>query len=163
MGREFETLGEGIFHALLEDDVKKRREVAKAWQDSVLPILHKALPDVVTDFVETALGNYKETPDAFRRERISNILTREACNLVLEVKVVRKEREAPRQRAAAGALTPEQEWSGGEGARGYGGRPPSDDRSDSMNPNNAAHEAAVDNRANQMNPNNPAYHSSRGG
>ena len=43
------------------------------------------------------------------------------------------------------------------------GRSPNDDRSDSMNPNNEAYQAAMDNRSDQLNPNNPAYHSSRGG
>ena len=41
-------------------------------------------------------------------------------------------------------------------------RSPNDDRSDSMNPNNDAYDAAMDNHANQMNPNNDAYWSSRG-
>jgi hypothetical protein len=39
---------------------------------------------------------------------------------------------------------------------------PNDDRSDSLNPNNPAHDASQDNRANQLNPNNPAYRSSHG-
>ncbi len=43
------------------------------------------------------------------------------------------------------------------------GRLPNDDRSDSFNPNNPAHQASRDNRSNQLNPNSPAYHSSRGG
>ena len=42
------------------------------------------------------------------------------------------------------------------------GRPPNDDRSDSMNPNSDSYQAAMDNHANQMNPNNDAYWSSRG-
>jgi len=42
------------------------------------------------------------------------------------------------------------------------GRSPSDDRSDSMNPNNDAYQASMDNRSDQMNPNNDAYWSSRG-
>ncbi|PKB82199.1 MAG: hypothetical protein BZY88_04875 [SAR202 cluster bacterium Io17-Chloro-G9] len=37
-----------------------------------------------------------------------------------------------------------------------------DDRSNSLNPNNAANQASSNNRSNQMNPNNPAYRSSRG-
>lgn len=45
---------------------------------------------------------------------------------------------------------------------GATGRTPNDDRSDSMNPNNDAYDAAMDNHANQMNPNNDAYWSSRG-
>ena len=43
-----------------------------------------------------------------------------------------------------------------------GGRSPNDDRADSMNPNNPAHQAATDNHSNQLNPNSPAYHTSRG-
>ena len=40
---------------------------------------------------------------------------------------------------------------------GRGGRPPNDDRSDSMNPNNPAYQASEDNRSDQLNPNNPEY------
>ena len=46
---------------------------------------------------------------------------------------------------------------------GSSGRNPNDDRSNSLNPNNAAYRASMDNRSNQMNPNNPAYRSSRRG
>jgi len=48
------------------------------------------------------------------------------------------------------------------GGGGRDGPSPNDQRSDTMNPNNPASQAAADNRSNQMNPNNPAYHSSRG-
>ena len=41
------------------------------------------------------------------------------------------------------------------------GPSPNDQRSDALNPNNPAHDAAADNRSNQMNPNNPAFGSSR--
>ena len=37
---------------------------------------------------------------------------------------------------------------------GRGGRSSNDDRSDSMNPNNSAHQDSVDNRSDQLNPNN---------
>jgi hypothetical protein len=40
-------------------------------------------------------------------------------------------------------------------------RYPNDQRSDTMNPNNPEHKAALDNRANQLNPKHSAYHSSR--
>ena len=36
-------------------------------------------------------------------------------------------------------------------------RSSNDDRSDSKNPNNPAHQDSVDNRADQLNPNNPEY------
>ena len=49
-----------------------------------------------------------------------------------------------------------------EGGPGHGGSSASDDRSNTLNPNNPAHGAARDNRANQLNPNSRAYRSSRG-
>jgi hypothetical protein len=39
---------------------------------------------------------------------------------------------------------------------------PNDQRSNTLNPNNPAHQSANNNRSNQLNPNNPAYKSSRG-
>ena len=36
-------------------------------------------------------------------------------------------------------------------------RSANDNRSDSMNPNNPAHQASTDNRSDQLNPNNPEY------
>ena len=47
-------------------------------------------------------------------------------------------------------------------AGGLSTRPsPSDQRSNTLNPNNLAHNAAADKRSTQMNPNKPAYRSSR--
>ncbi|MDG6249862.1 hypothetical protein [Methanocalculus sp.] len=43
------------------------------------------------------------------------------------------------------------------GKGGGRGHSPNDDRSNSMNPNNAAYQAAMDNHANQLNPNNERY------
>ena len=37
------------------------------------------------------------------------------------------------------------------------GRSSNDDRSNSMNPNNPAHQASQDNRADQLNPNHPEH------
>ena len=39
---------------------------------------------------------------------------------------------------------------------------PNDQRSNALNPNNAASKAAADNRANQMNPEHPVHKASRG-
>ncbi len=39
---------------------------------------------------------------------------------------------------------------------------PNDQRSDALNPNNPAHQAAQDNRSRQLNPQDPAWHASRG-
>jgi hypothetical protein len=36
-------------------------------------------------------------------------------------------------------------------------RTPNDDRSDSMNPNNPAHDDSLDNHSDQLNPNNERY------
>ena len=43
------------------------------------------------------------------------------------------------------------------GKGGGGGRSANDDRSDSMNPNNDAYQAAMDNHSDQLNPNNERY------
>ena len=58
---------------------------------------------------------------------------------------------------------PSAETSGGGYGLGRSLSPTSsnDQRSNSMNPNNPAFQAANDNRSNQMNPNNAAYRSSR--
>ncbi|MCH8064097.1 MAG: hypothetical protein IH861_16535 [Chloroflexi bacterium] len=58
---------------------------------------------------------------------------------------------------------PSDEASGGGYGLGRSLSPTSsnDQRSNSMNPNNPAFQAANDNRSNQMNPNNAAYRSSR--
>ena len=48
-------------------------------------------------------------------------------------------------------------------SKGKGRGPsPNDQRSNAMNPNNAAHQASANNTTNQGNPNNPAFASSRG-
>lgn len=48
-------------------------------------------------------------------------------------------------------------------SKGKGRGPsPNDQRSNAMNPNNAAHQASANNTSNQGNPNNPAFASSRG-
>ncbi len=51
----------------------------------------------------------------------------------------------------------------GKGGKGSGGKQAANNRSNSMNPNNASYRASANNRSNQMNPNSPAYGSSRGG
>ena len=52
--------------------------------------------------------------------------------------------------------------SKGGGGKDGGGRSPNDQRSDALNPNNPAYQAAQDNRSDQLNPDNPAYWTSRG-
>jgi hypothetical protein len=42
------------------------------------------------------------------------------------------------------------------------GRTPNDDRSDSLNPNNGAHDSSQDNRSDQLNPNNERYEGDQG-
>ncbi len=58
---------------------------------------------------------------------------------------------------------PSDDASGGEYGldRSHSPTTSNDQRSNSMNPNNSAFQAANDNRSNQMNPNNVAYRSSR--
>lgn len=53
--------------------------------------------------------------------------------------------------------------SAGGGGASVKGNTSSDQRSNTLNPNNPASSAAASNRSNQMNPNNSSYRSSRGG
>ena len=64
---------------------------------------------------------------------------------------------------ATSARPSDQASHGGYGlVRSHSPTTPNDQRSNSMNPNNPAFQAANDNRSNQMNPNNATYRSSRG-
>ena len=69
---------------------------------------------------------------------------------------------AERQSGKPGGSTSEAEGGASSGSGGRAPRGGSNNRSNTLNPNNPAHSAAADNRSNQMNPNNSAYWSSRG-
>jgi len=53
-------------------------------------------------------------------------------------------------------------YGGGDGGHFSHSASPSDQRSNTLNPNNSASRAAGNNHANQMNPNNAAYRASHG-
>ena len=68
---------------------------------------------------------------------------------------------ALRRREAEVADASTHPTSGGFGGPGGWGNTPNNQRSNVMNPNNSAYQAAMSNRSNQLNPNNPAYRASR--
>lgn len=82
------------------------------------------------------------------------------------VRVTQAPKKAAHTDIREGAETPERVGDTGitedDGSDEGTGRSTNDDRSDSMNPNNDAHQAAMDNHANQLNPDHSAYWSSRG-
>ncbi len=78
----------------------------------------------------------------------------------IKAQALRRRRTAKAREAQTTATN--SDWDDEGGWDDAGGRSSNHDRSDSMNPNNDAYDAAMDNHANQMNPNNDAYHSSRG-
>lgn len=73
---------------------------------------------------------------------------------------MKKDAEEYQDALASGSIDPSHGSGYSEGLASTGGSS-SDNRSNSLNPNNPAYGAS--NRANQMNPNNSAYRSSRGG
>ncbi len=159
MAFESTELAEGLLNSLLESDQKRREAQLQAWLDSTIPQLQEAvareLKGQVQRFKEVAT-----TPEGWKPYFKWSKYT---WNLVLEVKFrnhpptiqISQPTNETAARAASQGDCP--------GDLSPGGRSANDDRSDSMNPNNSAHQASVDNRSDQMNPNNSAYWSSRGG
>jgi hypothetical protein len=176
------NIGNDFYSAFYEPDAAKRRDMLQAWVKSAMPKVQAAVENELTTFVEWVCEG-RWTEDGWKRgeeklRRIQNDYT-----LVMDIRLRRlgsgekyagqlpdriehqplppigtPTRGAPTRPAMANS-TPD---DGGDDGYDNGGRSSNDDRSDSMNPNNDAYQAAMDNHGNQMNPNNDAYWSSRG-
>jgi len=160
---ELGTLGDGILRALLEDDPEKRHEAMMAWKDSVLGVIQAALPDALSAYAQTSLDDWGKVNDAYRREALTNDLAQRRSYSFVTYLRTEARNPAPPSGVAAAVPVAGQVEGGNSESYSEPSRSPNDNRSDSMNPNNPAYQAAMDNRSNQMNPNNPAYHSSHGG
>ena len=177
------NIGNDFYSAFYEPDAAKRREALDAWVKSATPRVQMAVEGELTAFVEWVTEG-RWTEDGWKRgeEKLHRI--QNDYPLVMDIRLRRlgpREKyigelpdrvehrppaapgapagEAPAQPAAASAAPDD---GGDDDYDDDGGRSPNDDRSDSMNPNNDAYQAAMDNRSDQMNPNNDAYWSSRG-
>jgi hypothetical protein len=156
MGIDFVYLGDTLVTAMVEQDPEKRASAIEAWLDSAVPILQGGLRDHIKEWIQLTV-----------KEGVNQTKAKASIyQLRLDFRFERAgERGAAQASPSAGAMTPpaSQNTSSDDGGGDWAkGRSPNDDRSDTMNPNNSAYQAAMDNRSDQMNPNNPAYHSSRG-
>lgn len=157
MGIDFVYLGDTLVTAMVEQDPEKRASAIDAWLDSAVPILQGGLRDHIKEWIQLTVN--KGVSQTKAKSYI--------FQLRLDFGFERAgERGSAQVSPSAGAMTPSasQSTSSDDGCGDWAkGNSPNDDRSDSMNPNNPAYQAAMDNRSNQMNPNNPAHHSSHGG
>jgi hypothetical protein len=156
MGIDFVYLGDTSVTAMVEQDPEKRASAIEGWLDSAVPILQGGLRDHIKEWIQLTVNkgvNQTKAKASIYQLRLDFGFERAG------------ERGAAQASPSAGAmpLPASQNTSSDDGGGDWAtGRSPNDDRSDSMNPNNSAYQAAMDNRSDQMNPNNPAYHSSRG-
>jgi hypothetical protein len=175
------NIGNDFYSAFYEPDAARRREALFAWVKSATPRVQAAVEGELAAFVEWVTEG-RWTDDGWKRGGEKLHRTQNDYPLVMDIRLRkvdprekyigqlpdRVEYQPPPVGASAGIAparpaaansTPD---DGGDDDYDDGGRSPNDDRSDSMNPNNDAYQAAMDNRSDQMNPNNDAYWSSRG-
>ena len=154
---EFVPLSENLVEALVEPDSGKRRRAVEGWLSTAVPIAQAAVPDELRRCVENMMD---VMADAKLWEKMRGKFDLGIYRLTLEFKFSRVAKKTEADQAVVAEVR--ETWDDGGGDHLNRGHSPNDDRSDSMNPNNPASQAAADNRSDQMNPNNPAYHSSRG-
>lgn len=178
------TIGNGLYAAFYEPDENKRREALLSWVKSATPAIQAAVEGELMALVELVCqGRWTQAGWKEGEKKLHGI--QNDYPLVMDIKLrkinlgekylgqlpdkVAYEPPAPStgvsvketqaKRSAANAVSDD---DGGDDDSDEGGHSPNDDRSDSMNPNNDACQAANDNRSDQMNPNNDSYWSSRG-
>ena len=174
--------GDEFYSAFYEPDAAKRREALQAWVKSATPRIQAAIEDELMAFVEWVCeGRWTEDGWKQGEEKLRRI--QNDYPLVMDIRVRkldsreryigqlpdRIEYRPPAPTGASAGIAPARPAvanstpdDSADDDYDDGGRSPNDDRSDSMNPNNDAYQAAMDNHANEMNPNNDAYWSSRG-
>lgn len=182
MATVFGKEGNDFYSAFYEQDPTKRCVAFDAWVEAATPVIQAAVSEELRAFIELITQN-RWTEDGWREgnaklHRIQNdyplvmdiklrrLDSREKFRGELPVPVVQKFPPAVSQPVSPNSAPMNTRTEDSEdydaGDDDVGGRSHNDDRSDSMNPNNDAYQAAMDNHSNQMNPNNDAYWSSRG-
>ena len=163
-------LAEGLVSSLCVEEPEKRDSALDSWRsesrDSLISLFEEELDAYLDHLRERMLR-----PGSVETQRRRAEQTLYEFVVTVKATYARDEdgnavRRHPAAAASPSELSSRAERANYEGAEddwdGDSGRSPNDDRSDSMNPNNDAYEAAMDNRSDQMNPNNDAYWSSRG-
>ena len=160
---ELVNLGHKFIDALSEEDDTKRDLAVDKWLQEGIPALHAAVEEDVRNYIDWIKSQWDGKWEGFRRKMdrypVKKLGVEVRYHLTSQAQLEMEERRRKRRQGARTGSP-----SGGSDDwddDGEGGHSSNDDRSDSMNPNNPAHQAAMDNRNDQMNPNNPAYHSSR--
>jgi hypothetical protein len=156
MATDFIQLGDTLVNALIEPDVVKRKLEIESWLDSAVPILQAGLREQLRQYIHETIN--KGVSERKARQYVFRL----AMQFNLERASEREKLQV--LTSVAGTVAPLQQNTmhddGDDDSRMD--RSSNDDRSDSLNPNNDAYNAAMDNHANQLNPNNDAYWSSRG-
>lgn len=142
---------------MVEPDAAKRELAIEAWLDSAVPALQAGLREQLREYIHETI---KRGVDKSKARRHAFRLS-----IKFNLERVGEREKLQAQASIAGTKPSSSQNTTADDGDTYTAkdRSPNDERSDSMNPNNPAHQAAMDNRSNQMNPNNPAYGSSRGG
>lgn len=163
--------GDNLYTAFYEPDTKKRKKALDKWVRKTIPTAQKAVAEELKSLVEFITQN-RWTDEGWKSGEAKLRRIQPYYHLIMDIKLrqlARREIKSYKGELPASTLNKHEEPQNRQSNVAdkdddydEGGRTPNDDRSDSMNPDNDAYQAAMDNRSDQMNPNNSAYWSSRG-
>lgn len=157
MAIDFVKLGDTLVTTMVEPDAARRESAIEAWLDSAVPVLQASLRELLREYIRKTIHK------GVSERKAQQYVFRLTMQFNLERGVEREKIDVPASVADTNPPSSQNAmYDDGGDDGGESGRSPSDDRSDSLNPNNDAYHAAMDNHANQLNPNNDAYWSSRG-
>jgi len=163
--------GDNLYTAFYEPDTKKRKKALDKWVKKTIPAVQKAVAEELESLVEFITQD-RWTDEGWKSGEAKLHRIQPDYHLVMDIKLrslTGRELKSYKGELPASAFKKQEKPQNRQSKVSYedddydeGSRTPNDDRSDSMNPNNDAYQAAMDNRSDQMNPNNSAYWSSRG-
>jgi hypothetical protein len=164
--------GDSLYAAFFEPESQKRLAALDAWIEATTPVLQAAVAEELKSLVEF-LTKDRQTEEGWKIGEAKLRRLQGNYHLIMDIglhplnprEAYEGELPAPAVQRPAASIANRPGYSeegDNYGDHSHGGRTSNDDRSDSLNPNNPAHDAAIDNRSNQMNPNNPSYDSSKG-
>lgn len=163
--------GDNLYTAFYEPDTKKRKKALDKWVKKAVPAVQKAVAEELKSLVESITQD-RWTDEGWKSGEAKLRRIQPDYHLVMDIKLrslTGRELKSYKGELPASAFNKQEEPQNRQSKVAdedddydEGSRTLNDDRSDSMNPNNDAYQAAMDNRSDQMNPNNSAYWSSRG-
>ena len=145
-----ETLGENLKETI--------QSALSARENVVMVRLNKDSLERLDELVEAGVVKSRSEASAFligegikAKEEVFNRIAEK----IEKIRAARQELRDLLNEPPSGAAAESEDDGDTDVDDGSSGRTPDDDRSDSMNPNNDAYQAAMDNRSDQLNPNNP--------